>query len=241
MEIKELLPALSEPFTGSDLQTYEKKWVSRTGDAKSLTLTYAQVSSIIRRLNEVFGGDWNFVIKEYFINSAAAQIVVLGQLTACGVTKEAFGGDAIVDGEENIINAYKGACGDAIRLCARQFGVGLHLWEKTDTPSEKPAKTQATSASASRHVSNGSAAIGCTERQWKFLCHAIDRNDLSNALRKEAANILDTELVPVAPKVEPDPKNLTGPYVIDGKTITAAPSKALVSAYIDKVFAFMEE
>ena len=79
--MEELVAALSEPFTGSDIQTYIRTWKDKkTGEEKSIRLTYAQVSAIIRRLKDVFGYEWSFRVREHFIPSE--QVCLLGELTA---------------------------------------------------------------------------------------------------------------------------------------------------------------
>lgn len=125
-----LQQSLNQPFPTRLIKQRKQAWTDRkTGQTRTLSIEYVETAAVIQRLNEVFGHDWSFDIRESH-RLDDAQILVLGVLTAGGVTKTAFGGSAIGQGDENVINAYKAAVGDAIKLCAKQFGVGLHLWMK---------------------------------------------------------------------------------------------------------------
>ncbi|MBM3263791.1 MAG: hypothetical protein FJY97_10265 [candidate division Zixibacteria bacterium] len=124
--------ALSHPFPGHLIRQRKQAWTDRrTGQTRTLSLDYVETAVIIQRLNEVFGHAWSFDIRESQ-RIDDNQVLVLGALNAGGVTKTAFGGAAIGNGEENVVNAYKAAVGDAIKLCAKQLGIGLHLWIKGD-------------------------------------------------------------------------------------------------------------
>ena len=130
MTINDVQDKLRVPFTGDQIQVLKKTWTGRDGKEKSIDLTYAQVPAIISRLNEAFGGDWTFEITKDIFEREMAQVLVFGRLRACGVVHDAIGCDGIGQGDESLGDAYKGAVGDAIRLCAKQFGVGLDLWMK---------------------------------------------------------------------------------------------------------------
>lgn len=119
--------ALAQPFPASLIKQRPHEWKDKkTGQARTMKFAYVETAVVIKRLNTVFGCEWTFTVQEHL--RIDDQILVLGVLTACGVTKTAFGGAVIGTGEEAVINAYKSAVGDAIKLCAKQFGMGLHLW-----------------------------------------------------------------------------------------------------------------
>ena len=117
---------LETPFPKTLIKKREQKWTDRQGKERVMYFDYVETAAVIQRLNETFGHDWSFEVIES--EQMDKQILVLGKLTAHGVTKTAYGGDTVGHGEESVINGYKSAVGDAIKLCAKQFGIGLHLW-----------------------------------------------------------------------------------------------------------------
>jgi hypothetical protein len=118
---------LESPFPNALIKQRKQQWTDRrTGETKTMYFDYVETASVIARLNATFGHDWSFEVIES--NQMEKQVMVLGRLTAHGVTHMAYGGDTQGPGDEGLINAYKSAVGDAIKLCAKQFGVGLHLW-----------------------------------------------------------------------------------------------------------------
>lgn len=119
--------ALTQPFPPTLIRQRKQEWMDKkTGTRRMITFDYVETAVVIDRLNQVFGGDWSFTVQDH--QRLDSEILVLGVLTARGVTKTAFGGATSGNGDEGTINAYKAAVGDAIKLCAKQFGIGLHLW-----------------------------------------------------------------------------------------------------------------
>ncbi|MBI4552176.1 MAG: hypothetical protein HY710_07925 [Candidatus Latescibacteria bacterium] len=119
--------ALAQPFPASAIKHRTQRWKDKkTGQWHTIQFDYVETATVIDRLNTLFGFEWTFTVQEHL--RVEHEILVLGVMTVCGVTKTAFGGAVIGTGEEAVVNAYKAAVGDAIKLCAKQFGVGLHLW-----------------------------------------------------------------------------------------------------------------
>lgn len=119
--------ALAQPFPASLIKQRTHEWRDKkTGHRRRMMFDYVETAAVIERLNTVFGFEWTFTVQDH--QRIDTQILVLGVLTARGVAKTAFGGAVIGTGDEAVINAYKAAVGDAIKLCAKQFGLGLHLW-----------------------------------------------------------------------------------------------------------------
>lgn len=117
---------LDSPFDKGQIKKREQTWTDKQGKRRIMYFDYVETASVIDRLNQVFGHDWSFEVLN--TQQIDKQVLVLGKLAAHGVVKTAYGGDTVGPGEEGAINAYKSAVGDAIKLCAKQFGVGLHLW-----------------------------------------------------------------------------------------------------------------
>lgn len=96
------------------------------------TVDYIETHSVITRLNEVFGGEWSFKIVEHQLMED--DVVVLGELTAEGVTKQQFGTCELhQESEEGVVfsigDALKAAASDALKKAATLFGIGLQLYQ----------------------------------------------------------------------------------------------------------------
>ena len=94
-------------------------------------VSYLDGAAIIGRLNEAFESMWSFEVAEYKVLDE--EIVVLGKLTADGITKSQFGSTKITrhrdTGETvSIGDDLKAASTDSIKKCATLFGVGLYLY-----------------------------------------------------------------------------------------------------------------
>lgn len=110
-------------------------------------LSYVEVAHYIRRLNEAFGGDWSFEIVEHRLLDAEA--VVLGKLTAGGITKTAFGGSVITVTRESgkpvsLSDDLKAAASDSLKKACSLLGIGLEMYvdaepQVKDEPPARPA------------------------------------------------------------------------------------------------------
>lgn len=92
-------------------------------------LSYVETHAVIARLNE--GCDrWSFEIIEHQILDE--EVIVIGKLTADGVTKMAFGGSAITrdrDGRPvSIADDAKASASDCLKKAASLLGVALELY-----------------------------------------------------------------------------------------------------------------
>src|SRR5688572_12144160 len=94
-------------------------------------LDYIEGSAVIQRLNECFDSEWIFEIQEH--RTYDDEVVVLGKLTAQGVTKAQFGKSRITRSrvDKSIVSLgddLKAATTDCLKKCATMFGIGLHLY-----------------------------------------------------------------------------------------------------------------
>ncbi len=113
--------ALTRPFEAQQIR-------QRPGH-HGKTLSYVDVAAVISRLNE--GCDsWSFEVVSHDIHDG--EVIVLGKLTADGMTKMTFGGSAItIDKEGQVVSIaddLKAASSDALKKSASLFGVGLELY-----------------------------------------------------------------------------------------------------------------
>lgn len=101
---------------------------------------YVEGSSVIRRLNECFGHEWSFEVREKTIGTD--HIIVLGRLEYPGpngsfYVKEQWGGSDIMrfKGSQQIVNLgndMKAATTDSLKKCATLIGIALHLYEQDE-------------------------------------------------------------------------------------------------------------
>lgn len=115
-------------------------------------LDYVEGWSVIARLNEALDGAWSFEVTHHEVREDEA--VVLGRLTAEGITKMQFGVSQLTreKGSGALVSLgddLKAAATDALKKCATFLGVGLHLY------GGKPLNGR---ASAPRPSPNGNGA-----------------------------------------------------------------------------------
>jgi hypothetical protein len=152
-------------------------------------LDYVEGHSVIQRLNEALEGAWSFEIVHHEIREE--EVVVIGRLTAEGITKMAFGGSQVTRERESgalvsIGDDLKAASTDGLKKCATLLGVGLHLYAEkpiagrgpATAPPRPPARPPVNGTRPGQGAqpgngqpSNGHMRGGITERQldaiWK--------------------------------------------------------------------------
>ena len=94
-------------------------------------LSYVPAKHYIERLNESFDGGWHFEVVLHEV--LHDEVLVLGQLKAGGITKQAFGGSQITKNKTtgdilSVADDAKAAATDSLKKAASLFGVGLHLY-----------------------------------------------------------------------------------------------------------------
>jgi hypothetical protein len=94
-------------------------------------LDYIEGAAVIQRLNDAFNAEWTFEILDHQIHEK--EVVVLGKLTAQGISKCQFGKSKITRNKEtkaeiSIGDDLKAAATDSLKKCATLLGVGLHLY-----------------------------------------------------------------------------------------------------------------
>src|SRR5215831_15831561 len=146
---------LEKPFTPEQI----KRRQGTNGDV----LDYIEGCAVIQRLNECFNAEWIFEIQEHRVYDD--EVVVLGKLTAQGVSKSQFGKSRITRSKKDnsIISLgddLKAAATDCLKKCATLFGVGLHLYFDLPPAGNGNANGYANGSSPGKgngeHRSNGS-------------------------------------------------------------------------------------
>lgn len=118
---------------------------------------YVEGSAYIARLNEAFEGEFSFEIVEHSVRDT--EVIVLGKLSAAGVTKMAFGGSSITVSREgeviSIADDLKAAATDALKKAASLLGVGLHLYSSDRTSEVAPQNGNGAAKSKGNGRGNG--------------------------------------------------------------------------------------
>lgn len=114
--------ALTRPFPRETLKT-------RPG-RNGRPVEYVDVAAVIDRLNEAFEHVWSFDVEKHEVHEN--EVVVLGKLSAGGVTKCAFGGASVTmteDGEVvSVADDLKAASSDALKKAASMLGIALEQY-----------------------------------------------------------------------------------------------------------------
>jgi len=118
---------------------FEENQIKQRKGPGGTTLDYIETPSVINRLNEAFDGDWSYEIEDFEQNDG--QVVVLGKLTASGITKMQFGSKAVMVGKNgnpiSIGDDLKAAASDSLKKCSTLLGVALHLYEDDEAPTNE--------------------------------------------------------------------------------------------------------
>jgi hypothetical protein len=108
-------------------------------------IDYVETHAVIQRLNDCFDGQWSFEVLAQENNGN--QVMVLGKLTAEGVSKTQFGCSSITTNSKtgevvSLGDDWKAATSDALKKSASLFGIGLHLYgaDRKDQSSEHTGK-----------------------------------------------------------------------------------------------------
>ena len=120
-------------------KTLIKTRKGRSGDR----LSYIEVPEYIKRLNMAFDYNWSFEIEEEKIESGF--VIVRGRLTAEGIAKSQYGTSQITLAKDTgevvaIGDDYKAAGSDALKKCASLFGIGLHLYNGSNSKGNGKSK-----------------------------------------------------------------------------------------------------
>ena len=144
---------LEKPFDQSQI----KQRKGNFGD----TIDYVEAHAVIQRLNDSFDGQWSFEVMTQENNGN--QVMVLGKLSADGVSKCQFGCSSITTNSKtgeiiSLGDDWKAACSDAMKKTASLFGIGLHLYGagKEEQPSDQSGKS---SGMSEKSRSKGNSTI----------------------------------------------------------------------------------
>ena len=120
---------LEQPFSTEEIKQRDGSF--------GQTLAYVSGHTVIQRLNDAFESAWSFEITSHEIHQD--EVIVIGKLSAEGITKTQFGSSKITKSREtdemiSLADDLKSAATDALKKCATLLGVGLHLYADKSSP-----------------------------------------------------------------------------------------------------------
>ncbi|PKN07049.1 MAG: hypothetical protein CVU73_14545 [Deltaproteobacteria bacterium HGW-Deltaproteobacteria-8] len=195
---------LEKPFLAAEIRHREG------GNGK--ILDYVEGHVVVARLNDAFDGNWDFIVKSFDVNEARGEVLVVGRLTAEGITKMQFGSSSITRHKTtkepvSIADDLKAAATDALKKCATLFGVALslhggkHEARTQPAPSAEPlpAATPTPTAHAPGRLSSKqhsylltlSRGHGLTRREVDALCIERFGVVLDHVTRSEASLLIE--------------------------------------------------
>ncbi len=165
-------------------------------------LSYVETHAVIARLNE--GCDhWSFEIVEHQILDE--EVIVIGKLTADGVTKMAFGGSAITRDREgrpvSLADDAKASASDCLKKAASLLGVALELYGAGSGDTSGPAQAPRSASPFTpndRLTSRQLSAIQSVARRQnirrdhlaQMLEQRFNKTEVGHLSRREASSLL---------------------------------------------------
>jgi ribosome-binding protein aMBF1 (putative translation factor) len=167
---------------------FEAAQIKRRQGHHGKEVAYVDVAAVITRLNEAFEHEWTFEITSHEIQEN--EVIVVGRLTAGGITKMHFGGSSItLDREGRIVSMaddLKAAASDALKKCASLLGVALEMYGGASE--RQPASSHAKGTNGT-HPAPVSVSDRVTERQLAAIesarrRHGVSRDELEARINK---------------------------------------------------------
>jgi hypothetical protein len=192
--------ALTRPFPRDSLKT-------RPG-RNGRTVEYVDIAAVIDRLNEAFEHVWSFDVEKHEVHET--EVVVLGRLTAGGMTKAAFGGSSITMTDDGVVvsvaDDLKAASSDALKKAASMLGVALEQYgaaRDAQTSRRQPSATNSAPARPllpqERVTARQLGALHGASRQRGFARGDLEalvedrtgKRELGHLSRAEASSIIE--------------------------------------------------
>jgi hypothetical protein len=167
---------------------FEAAQIKRRQGHHGKEVAYVDVAAVITRLNEAFDHEWTFEVTSHEIQEN--EVIVVGRLTACGITKMHFGGSSItLDRDRRVVSMaddLKAAASDALKKCASLLGVALEMYG--GACERQPASSRAKETN-STHPPPVSVSDRVTDRQLAAIENArrrygVSRDELEARINK---------------------------------------------------------
>jgi hypothetical protein len=176
----EIYEALAAPFAKSELR-------SRPGRA-GLTFTYADAAAVVRRFDEVLGGNWSFDIAPFEGGTCVKGTIFVRYPDGSVAQRSDIGYPNKVGQDEEPL---KSAATDALRRAARLFGVGLYLYARDDASKKVADSAPAQRAAKPKPAGPKSQMRDMLDTMLAELKRLGHPSDLSGALAKHGVSSLD--------------------------------------------------
>jgi hypothetical protein len=181
---------------------FPKELIKSRPGAQGRRLAYVEGHEYIRRLNEAFDGNWSFEIEYH--NILKDEVVVMGKLTAAGISKSAFGGSAIKRHIESgqpisLSDDLKAAATDALKKAGSLLGIGLHLHAEQEGKQKTRSEPKQYTGTQNRFETENQKAtakeLRITERQLSAILSLARRLGISEGdIRTRAAECYASDL-----------------------------------------------
>jgi hypothetical protein len=167
---------------------FEAAQIKRRQGHHGKEVAYVDVAAVITRLNEAFDHEWTFEVTSHEIQEN--EVIVVGRLTACGITKMHFGGSSItLDRDRRVVSMaddLKAAASDAIKKCASLLGVALEMYGGA---SERQSASSGAKGTNGTHPPPISVSDRVTDRQLAAIenarrRHGVSRDELEARINK---------------------------------------------------------
>ncbi len=162
------------------------------------TLDYVQGHAVVDRLNEAFEANWTFELTNHWILKETDEVLVLGKLTAEGITKMAFGSKQITRNKDtkaiiSLGDDLKAASTDALKKAASLLGVGLYLYStpkgkgSVESPMDQNKRDSGEKKDGDNKPGNGGNGNRLTNKQLSAIFAIGKSKRLQNKDLKEKA------------------------------------------------------
>ncbi len=162
------------------------------------TLDYVQGHAVVARLNEAFEANWTFELTNHWILKETDEVLVLGKLTAEGITKMAFGSKQITRNKDtkaiiSLGDDLKAASTDALKKAASLLGVGLYLYStpkgkgSVESPMDQNKRDSGEKKDGDNKPGNGGNGNRLTNKQLSAIFAIGKSKRLQNKDLKEKA------------------------------------------------------
>jgi ribosome-binding protein aMBF1 (putative translation factor) len=167
---------------------FEAAQIRRRQGHHGKEVAYVDVAAVITRLNEAFEHEWTFEVTSHEIQEN--EVIVVGRLTAGGITKMHFGGSSItLDREGRIVSMaddLKAAASDALKKCASLLGVALEMYGGASERQPASSREKGTNGT---HPPPVSVSDRVTDRQLAAIenarrRHGVSRDELEARINK---------------------------------------------------------
>jgi hypothetical protein len=167
---------------------FEVAQIKRRQGHHGKEVAYVDVAAVITRLNEAFEHEWTFEVTSHEIQEN--EVIVVGRLTAGGITKMHFGGSSItLDREGRVVSMaddLKAAASDALKKCASLLGVALEMYGGASERQPTSSRARETNGT---HPPPVSVSDRVTDRQLAAIenarrRHGVSRDELEARINK---------------------------------------------------------